>query len=179
MSNPQVERTCQPSEDAEPKPHKQILKRPIDATKYSPPATYPPLPEGYEKHERYYVLGWKVMPSWFASFAQRLCKGNPNADSWLFGMRLLKHRVKYYDFYWMGGLPHDVPIPANPYDPTVDVHQLFAVCTTARSYLFKQRLTQAQYEFMVALWGVPEWYRDYLPKHEFWLMYPHLLKETI
>lgn len=67
----------------------------------------------------------------------------------------------------MGGLPHDIPIPDDPDDPSVEIHELFAVCTTARSYLFKRRLTQAQYEFLVALWGVPEWYRYFLPKHEF------------
>lgn len=153
MSESQVEGTSPHPEDTEPKPpHRQILKRPIDATKYSPPATYPPLPEGYRKHRRHYVLGWKVTPRWFATFAERLWKGNPIGNSLILtGQCILEQRIKYSNFYWMGGLPHDIPIPDDPDDPSVEIHELFAVCTTARSYLFKRRLTQAQYEFLVAL----------------------------
>jgi len=153
--------------------HLALEKRPRllppDRSKPPGPAQYPALPDGFESHERYYVLGWKIGPEWFGSFTKRYFPGIRPFRQIDFGYLKLKALMGYKHLWWMTIIQDDDPIPESPDDPRVTFEDILVISVTASDYLLnKRRPTQAQYEWLVNLMGEePMWHRDALPKEEF------------
>lgn len=150
---------------------------PIDCSQPSRPAQYPMLPDGYESHPRHYVLGWAVSDDWLEEFARRHYPGSIKREpDWVcLGGAQLQRMSGFRHLYLVNALHDGAPAPASAHDSRSPLTLLLMVSHTASDELLRRRPTQAQYDWLVQVFGEePRWYRDGLPKNHLY----HVLHTT-
>ncbi|OSX57917.1 hypothetical protein POSPLADRAFT_1154920 [Postia placenta MAD-698-R-SB12] len=125
---------------------------PLDSQVQSGEAILPDLPDGYEAHGCHYVLGWTEIDH-LQALGRAYYKGDSTRQvDWdCIAMAQLKLMAGYHNLYWASALPDDVLVPPPAYAGRPQGCPLvFAILSSATMDSPSARLSQAQYDWLVA-----------------------------